>query len=80
MVIGFEMIKPIYLEDLEFKDIFFKCQQGPKGQFHVTRGFPFKANRLCIPKTPLRQMLVKEVHEGALGGNFGIQKSLDMLA
>lgn len=79
-VIGFERIKPLYIEDPDFKDIFTECQQGPKGQFHVAQGFLFKANRLCIPKTPLRLLLVKEVHEGALGGHFGIQKTLDMLA
>ena len=78
-VIGFEMIKPLYMEDPDFKDIFTECQQGPKGKFHVAQGFLFKANRLCIPKTPLRLMLVKEVHEGALGGHFGILKTLDIL-
>ena len=43
-------------------------------------GFLFKGNRLCMPRSPLRYVLVKEVHEGALGGHFGIQKTLDMLA
>ena len=42
-------------------------------------GFLFEGNRLCIPRSPLRYVLVKEVHEGALGEHFGIQKTLDML-
>jgi hypothetical protein len=28
---------------------------------------------------PLRNVLVREVHEGSLAGHFGIQKTLDML-
>ena len=40
----------------------------------------FKGKRLCIPKSPLTYILVKEVHEGTLRGHFGIQKTLDMLA
>ena len=46
----------------------------------LTKVFCLKGNRLCIPKTNLRQLLVKEVHEGSLGGHFGIQKTLDMLS
>ena len=48
--------------------------------FCIQQGFLFKENRLCIPKTNLRQLLVKEVHEGSLRGHFGIQKTLDMLS
>ena len=35
---------------------------------------------MCIPKTPLRMLPVKEVHEGSLGGHFGIQKTLDTVS
>ena len=79
-ILGFEMIKPLYLEDDDLKELYLECQSTPKGPFHVENGFMFKGNRLCIPKSPIRTLLVKEVHEGALGGHFGIQKTLDMVA
>ena len=79
-VIGFEMIKDLYPEDSDFKDIYASCLEGSQGMFSINQGFLFKGNRLCIPKTNLRQLLVKKVHEGSLGGHFGIQKTLDMLS
>ena len=79
-ILGFEMIKPLYLNDDDFKDLYLECQSTPKGLSHVENGFMFKGNRLCIPKSPIRLLSVKEVHEGALGGHFDIQKTLDMVA
>ena len=79
-ILGFEMIKPLYLEDPELRDKYVECTQRPQGPFYIQNGFLFKNNRLCIPRSPLRNTLVKEVHEGTLAGHFGIQKTLDMLA
>ena len=42
-------------------------------------GFLFKRNRLCIPKSLVRELLVKEVHSGGLAGHFGINKTIDIL-
>ncbi|XP_019435366.1 PREDICTED: uncharacterized protein LOC109341851, partial [Lupinus angustifolius] len=42
-------------------------------------GFLFKENRLCLPKVSIRDLLVKESHEGGLMGHFGVQKTLDIL-
>ena len=52
----------------------------PQRLFSVQQGYLFNGNRLCILQILLRIVLVKEVHEGSLGGHFGIQKTLDMLA
>lgn len=79
-VLGFEMIKDFYCTDPEFQELYRQCQIEPQRPFTVQQGFLFKGNILCIPKTPLRYALVREVHEGAFAGHFGIQKTLDMLA
>jgi integrase-like protein/reverse transcriptase-like protein len=79
-IIGFEMIKQHYEHCGDFAELYKSCEQGPQGLFCIQEGFLFKGNRLCIPKLPLRTILVKEVHEGGLAGHFGIQKTLDMLA
>ena len=79
-VLGFEMIKDLYANDSDFCNIYAACFTEPQGDFHLQQGFLFKNNRLCIPKTPLRLLLVKEIHEGSLSGHFGIQKTLNMLS
>ena len=79
-MIGFEMIKEQYVGDPDFNDLYTACLKEPQGIFHVQQGFFFKGNRLCIRKTSLRLMLVREIHEGSLNGHFGIQKTLDMVS
>ncbi|CAO2832454.1 unnamed protein product [Amaranthus hypochondriacus] len=78
-VLEFEMIKDQHSTDPDFSSIYQQCTQQPQGLFYVQQGFLFKGNRLCIAKTSLRVALVREIHEGSLGGHFGIQKTLDML-
>jgi len=47
--------------------------------FTLQDGFLFKGNELCIPKSPLSDLIIKEAHGGALAGLFGIDKTLDIL-
>ena len=61
-------------------ELYQQCQTTPQGMFSIKQGFLFRGNNLCIPHSPLRLVLVKEIHEGSIGGHFGIQKTLDMLA
>jgi hypothetical protein len=35
----------------------------------------FKNNKLCIPKCPIRENLIKEKHSGGLSGHFGQDRS-----
>lgn len=67
-ILGFEIIKEQSSECLDFAKTYKQCIEGPKGMFCIQQGFLFKGNQLCIPKTPLRLLLVKEVHEGSMGG------------
>ena len=39
----------------------------------------FKENRLCVPVSSLRELLVREAHESGLMGHFGVTKTLDVL-
>ena len=77
---GFEFIKDQYSVCPDFSELYQTCRDKPQGLFSIHQGFLFKGNKLCIPKLPLRSVLVKEVHEGSIAGHFGIQKTLDMLA
>ena len=79
-VLGFEFIKDQYQVCPNFANVYQLCQNKPQGLFSIHQGYLFKGNKLCIPKLPLRSVLVKQVHEGSITGHFGIQKTLDMLA
>ena len=51
------------------------CSRHPYDPFHIEEGFLFKGSRLCVPKGGIRELLIKEVHGGALAGHFGIEKT-----
>jgi hypothetical protein len=57
------------------------CKDG-KGwnKFIVSDGFVFRANKLCIPASSVRLLLLQEAHGGGLTGHFGVKKMEDILA
>jgi hypothetical protein len=40
----------------------------------------FRANKLCIPASSVRLLLLQEAHGGGLMGHFGAKKMADILA
>ena len=40
----------------------------------------FRANKLCIPASSVRLLLLQEAHGGGLMGHFGVKKKEDVLA
>ena len=78
-LLGFETLKDYYKEDVDFADVFAKCERGAHEKFVLQNGFLFKENRLCVPKHPIRELLVREAHGGGLAGHFGITKTLEIL-
>lgn len=78
-VFGFSCLKELYKEDPDFAPILLRCANGSSGHYSMQEGFLFKQNKLCIPKSPIRELLVKEVHGGAIAGHFGINKRVDIL-
>jgi len=67
-VLGFHSIKTLYKEDEDFM-IMIK-DSSTYGTYTLQECFLFKGNKLCIPKSPLRDLNVKEAHGGALVGHF----------
>ena len=76
-MLGFHSIKGLYIEDQDLK----KVVEDPSlyNSFILQEGFLFKWNKLCIRKSPLRDLIVKEAHKGALANQFGIDKTLEIL-
>jgi hypothetical protein len=79
-VLGLESIKELYAHDSYFAAPYSKCSLG-KGweKFHFHDGFLFRANKLCIPDSSLRIMLLQEAHSGGLMGHFGAKKTEQVL-
>jgi len=71
-VLGFEIIKDMYAKDEDLEEIFVKSSSHPHGPFHVQEGFLFKGTRLCIPKCGFRELLIQELHSGALAGHVRV--------
>ncbi|XP_074288672.1 uncharacterized protein LOC141613826 [Silene latifolia] len=68
-VLGFEYMKELYVEDPDFKGEWELLQSGQiklKSKYLVQNGFLFFGNKLCVPRGPYRNLLIREVHSNGL--------------
>jgi hypothetical protein len=66
---------------LDFKDAFENCRGGrPWQKFLRCEGLLYRANKLCVPASSVRLLLLQEAHGSGLMGYFGVKKMEDMLA
>ncbi|KAK1596216.1 hypothetical protein QYE76_018555 [Lolium multiflorum] len=80
-ILGLEEIKELYPSDVFFGPIFEKCSiDRGFDDFYLHDGYLFKANKVCIPESSLRKLLLQESHGGGLMGHFGRDKTLSMLS
>jgi hypothetical protein len=80
-IFGLETIKDQYVHDANFKDVLLHCQDGKTwNKFVFNDRFVFRANKLCIPASSIRLLLLQEAHGGGLMGHFGVKKTKDILA
>ena len=78
---GLETIKGQYVHDADFKDVMQNCKEGRTWKkFVFNDGFVFHANKLCIPASSVRILLLQEAHGGELMGHFGVKKTEGILA
>jgi hypothetical protein len=58
-IFGLQTMKDQYVDDADFKDFYVHCKDGkPWGKFHIQDGFLFRANKLCIPASSVRLLLL----------------------
>ena len=80
-VIGFEHIKDLYENDPYFALPYAKCLTHTCWEnFYLKDGYLIRANKLCIPESSLRLLLLQEAHRGGLMGHFGRGKTFATLS
>jgi hypothetical protein len=80
-IFGLETIKDQYVYDADFKDVLLHCKDGKTwNKFILNDGFVFLANKLCIPASSNRLLLLQEAYGSGLMGHFGVKMMEDILA
>ena len=77
--LGFEYIKELYDHDADFAYIYQTCSHTASDGYFRHDGYLLRDKRLCVPKGSIRDLLIKEAHEGGLMGHFGVQNIYDTL-
>ena len=78
-VTGFERLKDDYESCPDFGELYTSLSNAPRpilDDYTLQDGYLFKANKLCIPQSSMRDFLVYEIHEGGLAGHFGRDKTI----
>lgn len=51
---GYDQIKDLYANDLDFEKVFAEFMMGPCDRFNLKDRFLFKESKLCAPNCSLR--------------------------
>ena len=73
-VTGFERLKDDYESCPGFGELYTSLSNAPRpilDDYTLQDGYLFKANKLCIPRFSMRDVLVWDIHSRGLAGHFG---------
>jgi hypothetical protein len=60
----------LYKDDSDFANEYNACETSAFGKLYRLDGYLFKKSCLCVPLSSIRELLVRETHEGGLMGAF----------
>lgn len=70
-VTDFDKLKDMYKDEIDFSGHWEEClSQTGQSSFKIDKGFLFFHNRLCIPRSEMRNQLIQEIHSSGLSGHF----------
>ena len=78
-LLGFEFMKELYVNDVDFCQVWNACEKCAYNKFFRHDGYLFKEDKLCVPNYSIREFLVREIHGGGLMRHFGVKKTLNIL-
>ena len=76
-VVGSNELKILYPNDLDFVEAWKACKEPIAVDrtrwldYLIQDGMLFKGNQLCIPRSSMRENLIKEKHSGGMVEHFG---------
>ena len=74
-IAGFETLIELYADDDDFKKVWATCVvKQPCDDFHIHDGFLMKSGQLYLPRTSLREKVIRDLHGGGLAGHVGRDK------
>ena len=84
-VLGLKFMKELYEQDSDFQEAFKACKnpmhfdKGKWIEFMIQDGLLFRNSQLCIPKSSMRDNLIRNKHSGGLANHFGHDKTFEQL-
>ena len=85
-VVGFNELKTLYAEDSDFTEAWKACKEPITVDrtrwldFIIQDDMLFKGSQLCIPRSSMRENLIKEKHSGGMAGHFGRDKTISIIS
>ena len=59
-LLGFEQLNELYAHDSDFSNVYNACEHAAFRDFYRHEGFLFKGEKLCVPNSSIRELLVRE--------------------
>ena len=84
-VVGFDELKNLYPDDADFAEAWKACKEPIVVDrtrwlhYMIQDAMFFKGSNLCIPRSSMRDNLIKEKHSGGMAGHFGQDKTIAIL-
>eukprot|EP01018_Ginkgo_biloba_P003628 Gb_16318 [translate_table: standard] len=84
-VSDFTSVKALYKMDEGFRRVYFYAKNPVTdsgyffGDYFLQDGYLFEGKQLCIPDSPMRENIIRELHSGGIRGHFGRDKIMALV-